>query len=162
MSCETADYINVREKLEVLGIDISSELLILPRFFDTSASLDKMYHESSARTVVKLLNKAGIQGSTLQSQGEKLGTIKENNITWIGPTLFIASLMWSQNPQAVDLALNIIANYASDFFLGRFGEKKARISFVIENEKGECKKLIYEGPVEGLKEIRSSLEQLAK
>jgi len=161
MSLEIGDYPSVPERLRALGIDYSTELLFLPRYFEGVDS-SKMFHESTASTIRKLLAKEGIQSALVQPSGHALGTAKENNLAFLGPTIFVTALLYSQNPSAVVVALNVISNYATEFFLGRFGNKSARLDVVVEKPSGECKKLSYYGPLEGIKELSKSVERIFK
>ena len=66
MNFKTTDYINVREKLSSFGVETPTDLIILPRLFDSVESQAKMYHESSSSTVLKLFKEAKIGGTIFQ------------------------------------------------------------------------------------------------
>jgi hypothetical protein len=65
---------------------------------------------------------------------------------WIAPTIFIGSMLWTQNPMAVAVALGVLDSYASDFLKGRLTSKKVKVSFVVERRKGKTyARVTYEG-----------------
>jgi hypothetical protein len=54
----------------------------------------------------------------------------------------------------LSIALNVIANYATDFFKGIPRRKKVVLDVIVEDKTGRrSKKIHYEGEAEGLKEI---------
>ena len=67
------------------------------------------------------------------------------------PALFVGYSLWSQNPTALNLALNVAANYITDFFKGIGGAKKVKLEIIVEKTKGkEFRKLSFEGSPEQL------------
>ena len=56
------------------------------------------------------------------------------------------------------IALNIISNYLTDWFKGAFGNNKVKLDIVIEATG--CKRIHYEGNVEGLKQIEGIIAQV--
>ena len=70
------------------------------------------------------------------------------------PTLFVGSLIWSNNPNLVSIALNMISTYATDFLKGIPGKPKVKLEIIVPNsqERGS-KRITYEGDVEGLKQV---------
>ena len=68
--------------------------------------------------------------------------------------LFVAGLLLSSNPQAVNVALGVIANYVTEFFTGMGGEKHVRFSIVIKDKAtGQCKRYKYRGDPSGIKDF---------
>jgi len=66
----------------------------------------------------------------------------------------VGALLLSQNPHLLSLALNVIANYATDFFKGLPGRNKVVLDVVVEDKtQKRSKKIHYDGAIDGLKEI---------
>lgn len=63
----------------------------------------------------------------------------------------------SQNPNIVSFCLNIISNYVYDLFKGKNKDPSINCSFLYE-DKQKKKKIEYEGPVSGLKEIEKIMK----
>ena len=63
----------------------------------------------------------------------------------------------SQNPNIVSFCLNIISNYVYDLFKGKNKDPSINCSFIYE-DKQKKKKVEYEGPVSGLKEIEKIMK----
>jgi hypothetical protein len=119
-----------------------------------------MVHAAAALTVAKLLREEGISSRLLMREGAEIQTLHQNALTWLGPTLFISSLLATENPQAVSVALSVIANYVTEFFHFQHGPKRVRLDVIVESPSGACKRVHYDGPPEGLKEVRRCVESL--
>ena len=76
---------------------------------------------------------------------------KDANI--VIPVVFVAAAIILNNPAAVSLAISVIANYITEFSIGR-RRKGARLEVVVESRPGsEYRRLEYDGDIEGLKEL---------
>jgi len=154
MAFTITEYCNVRERAEELGLNKPENLALLPRNFDTAAALDELLHESAIQTVRVLFRENNISESRMEPEDQKIPCIQENEFALILPTLFASTLLLSQNPHLFSLALNVVANYATDFFKGIPGHNKVVLDVVIEDKAKKCsKKIHYEGSANGLKEI---------
>ena len=60
----------------------------------------------------------------------------------MAPILFVSAALFSQNPDLVSLALNVIGNYATEFFRGERGEHEVRLDVVVEKKRNETYKKI--------------------
>lgn len=78
---------------------------------------------------------------------------ENHSIEWFGPTIFFPLMVISQNPQVVSFCINIISNYVYDLFKGRSKDPEIKCNFIYEEKNGK-KKIHYNGPVTGLKEIK--------
>lgn len=77
---------------------------------------------------------------------------------WVAPVLVISASLWSQNPMAVNIALNMMANYACDLFKGLKGDPKVKLTILHAQEnKKTSKKIHYEGPASGLASLTDIL-----
>lgn len=163
MAIVSESYCRVSDRFEDLGLQPKSGLLILPRGFENATEVDELHHESSSLTIRKLWREKGVGCHLVQQPDRSITAHVEHDSTWVGPTIFISWLLWTENPEAVSLALNIVADYATDFFKGRsLGTSTAKLDVVVEDQNGGCTRLRYKGPVDGIGDLRRGVEQLCK
>src|ERR1700751_2800449 len=118
MSVTVRDFPSVRQRLIELDLHAAGDFLLIPRGFEIASTSQDLFHKSSATTVAKLFSQAGLSTGIVQPPSQRLPIIQENNITWAGPTLFIAFSLASSDPAAVTLGLNVLGNYITEFFRG--------------------------------------------
>lgn len=163
MSEEVSNYINVTERAAVLGCNIPTRIALLPRNFEDAGSREDLLHESSAPTVRILLRQAGISETPLELEGEKFPERSEKDFErWIAPIIFVSGAFLTQNPHAIALALGVISNYLTDFFKGIPSGKRVTLDVVVETSLKKYKKVHYEGPPEGLRELPSIIHEVHK
>jgi hypothetical protein len=159
---EVQDYISVRDRAVELGCEAPRHIAILPVDFATATSATGMLQRSEAGTIRTLFRTNEIVLDELVPKEARGGYVQNNSFEWIAPTLFISGSLWSQDPAAVNLALNVLATYLTDFFKGMPGRKAAKLELVVEKKAGKtCKKLTYEGDVSGLRDLAATIERLA-
>lgn len=150
-----SEYCNVSEKAMQLGLNLPTGLALLPRNFDSASNVEKLLHESSVTTIRVLFRREGIVESKIEPQGVKIPCVQENDFSLLLPTLFVAGSLWSQDANAVALAINIISSYVVDFFKGVEGGKKVKFDLVVEDQKNKTSRRIhYEGSPEAFPEVR--------
>ena len=148
------DYCDVPEKARSLNINEPTGLAILPRNFLVAKTADELLHESSVQSIRSLFRQNGISETRIEKEGQKIPNIQENEFSLLLPTLFVTNLILTENPVLLSIALNIISNYATDFFKGITGKQKVKLDVIVQNKNGKgSKKIHYEGDSEGLKEI---------
>jgi len=153
MRIKISDYVDVRLKAHALGLNAPTGLAILPRNIAEATTADELLHESSAIALRSLFRQHNIEETRIEKEGQKIPVLQENEFSLILPIIFVSASLLSQNPHALAIALNIIANYATDFFKCIPGSKKVVLDIVVENKSGRgSKRLHYEGPREGLEE----------
>ena len=80
----------------------------------------------------------------------------------VSPIFFVSALLYSQNPMCVSLALNVLGNYATDFFKGTNPTPNIKLNIVVEKKNKTCKSISYEGPVDGLKDLRNIVREVGE
>jgi len=161
---ETLDYVEVPVRAQALGLPTPTGLCLLPRNFESAEPDDQLVEESSAADVRALLREADIPYERLDSAEDPFPAVSEHAVEWLGPVLFLAGAELSKNPELLNVALGVIANYVTDWFKGVRGEKKVKLDVVVEvSPERTYKRVHYEGPVEGLNEftdtVRAALPQ---
>ncbi len=160
MTVQVLEFIDVKERSLELGCNIPTELALLPINFETANSKHELVHEDSVLTIRKLWRKAGVDETKLEKKGEKIPYEQRKSLELALPTVFVSFSLLSQDPNLVSVALNIISNYATDFFKGIAGEKKVKFDLAVEqNENGKTKRIHYEGGLEGLNIISEILQE---
>ena len=151
MSIKTSEY-----NYDVFSTN--EKLLFIP--FDTNSDFNgvsKVSYTASTLPIYKLLKKEKIDADFAFSNLDDCVYVDNHSIDWFGPTIFIPLMVISQNPNVVSLCLNIISNYVYDLFKGKNKDPSINCSFIYEDKKKK-KKIEYEGPVSGLKEIKKIMK----
>lgn len=158
---KVSDFIDVKKKAQEIGCNIPSHIALLPRNFDTALSKEELIHESTTPTVRVLWRQNGITETPLEQPEEIIPSIVEKAFEWVGPTIFISAMLLSQNPHLVTVALNVISNYLTEWFRGiPRDSRKAKLSIIIETKSELYKKIEYEGPPDGLKDLPEVIREL--
>lgn len=154
MSTKISDYANVEQRIEELGCIYPNGFAVLPVNFESAASIADFRSVAEAATVKTLLRSAGLPLDDIVERAARPPYISNHSYDWVAPTLFVSLALLSQNPHFVAVALSTIANYLTDFFRGGASKKTIKMNIVVERAVSRsCKKVTYEGPPEGLKEI---------
>ena len=154
MTTSITEYTNVRKRLHEMGCNDPLGFTLLPNNFESVSSIADFRQAGEAATVKTLLRSAKLPHTDILPPEERPPYIHNNSFDWLAPTLFVSFGIVSQNPHLISLALSVIANYLTDFFCGLGGEKKIKLDIVVEkNNSHHCKKISYEGSVEGLVEL---------
>lgn len=156
-----SDYIDVANRAEALECNIPSGIALLPRNFQTATNKRELFHESSAPTVRALWRQAKITETPLESNQERFLTVSEHGLqVWIGPTILVTAAWLSQNPEVLSVGLGVISEYLADVFRGLPCRPKVSLSVVVEKRKGKCRRVEYQGSVDGLKELPAIIDKL--
>lgn len=154
MTFTISSYCDVAARAKALALNAPDQLAILPRNFETAATTEGLLHESTAQTVRILFRENNIHETPLEREKQRIPCIQENNFALVLPTLFVGSLILSENAHLLSVALSVIAGYATDFFKGIPGRRNVKLSVVVEDKTKKASKIIhYEGDIDGLKDI---------
>lgn len=156
------EYIDVRQKIQDLSLNEIKGIAFLPMNFETAATTEDFIYQDSLKVVNKLLKQKEVNVERLENTTETKYYV-ENDITWIGPTLFIAYSYWTENSTFIELSLSMIGNYLTDFFKGKTDSPKVKLDYVLEKDPKKGKKNVrftYEGDVSGLDKLPAILKKL--
>ncbi len=155
-----SDYVDVYARASALGLAAPMSLAILPRGFATAASVDELSHEANAASLRKLWQQEHVTVHQLQPPHGKLPTVVQRSADWIAPTIFVGSLLFSQNPIALQLALEVLGSYLTDALRG-LSTPTVKLTLIVEEKNGNrFTKCEYEGPVEGLRGLPKILKDV--
>ncbi len=165
MPIEITDYLDVGRRASDLGVKTPEGLCILPRLFASAKDVAELVHESSALDLKALFREAGLPVAVYQPDGAKIPYLQENDITWVGPVLFVSYAALSQNPHILSLALSVIANYVTDLFKGLPQPARMKLSVVVETKTTKTtttvtKKIDFDGPPDKLSEINGLIKDI--
>ena len=161
MSITVGDYLDVQMKLSELGLPNAIGLALLPTNLASARSAGDLLQASEAATVRSLFRSAGLGCTELPDRAHGIRYIQNNAADWVGPTVFVAGSLWSQNPLAISVALNVVSNYLTDLFKG-LKHPTAKLDFIVEKTKeGTYKHLAYEGDIEGIIALEKVIRGLA-
>lgn len=154
MTTNISEFVSVRDKLLALGYRAPTSLAILPLNIEHAASANEIRLQSESATVKTLFRQAGIPLDELFEPSNRPPYVQNNDVHWIAPTIFVAAGVLSENPNAVSVALGVLTNYLTDFFKGRTSAPQIKATIIVETTKTKtCKRIEYEGSVDGLKAL---------
>ena len=161
MTIEELEYVDVPARAIAFGYQRPEGVVLLPRNFESVQSPDALVYDDAAITIRKVLSQAGIPTARLEGEQKKIPELAEKSSDWVGPTLFFAASMLTQNSAIVSIAINVISSYITDFFKGFPVGKHLKLDIVVpEGEGRRYRKIHYEGPVHGLKELPPIIEEI--
>ena len=157
-----SDYPSVQKRLESLGCAFPQGVAILPANFTVATDRSAFKELAEAPTIRKLLRSGGLPVSGLLPDGETSPLILNRSAGWAGPALFISAGLLSTNAAAVNMALGVLTNYLSDFLKGSLREKGVALDIIVERRGDRvCKKISYQGPIEGLEALANAVARIA-
>jgi hypothetical protein len=154
-------YINVKNRAKELNCNMPDGIAILPLNFEDANSKRDLFYDDNIDTTRKILRSAGIQLSSIEKEDEIYPHLVKHSIEWIGPTILFTATIVFQNPHLISLTLNVVANYLTELFKANpLDKKNAHLSLVIELPSGQSKKINYDGPPDGLRELPDIIRSL--
>lgn len=160
MTVAVSEYVSVAERAGTLNCNVPEGFAVLPANFESAETRDQLIFDAQAGTLRTLLRNEGLQITDLIPAIEGRRSVHNKSSDWAA-VLFVSASMLSADPTAVSVAIGILSNYLTTYFQGR-STKDVKLELVIEKQEGRtCKKLTYEGPIEGLSSIEEAIKRLA-
>lgn len=156
------DYVDVSKKIADLGCRYPERMALLPINFESATSISEFLQAAEAATVKKLLLAEALPFDDIVDRSQRPPYVKNKGLEWIAPIVFVSAGLYSENPALVSVALNVLGNYATDFFKGIGGAHEVNLNIVVENKNKTFKKIAYQGPIEGLKGLAEVIREVAK
>ena len=161
MTPNITDYPNVRQRLRELGCREPNGFAILPHNFDSVGSIGEFLQVVESATVKTLLRSENLPYDDIVDRDKRPSYLEMRSYDWIGPTIFVPAALMLENPAFVSVALSVIANYLTDLFKGTPKTSNVKLNIVVEeSSEKSCKKISYEGPVEGLQNLIDTVEAI--
>lgn len=163
MTTNVTDFVNVSKKVADLACRYPDRMALLPINFESASSIGEFLQASEAATIKKLLVADGLPLDDIVSPSQRIPYIKNKSHEWVAPILFVSASLYSQNPALVSVALSVLANYATEFFRGISSLHEVKLDVVVERKRNETyKRISYQGPVAGLRDLPEVIREVAK
>ena len=158
---QVSDYVDVRKRAQELDCNMPESITLLPRNFENARSKNELVYETTTPTVRTLWRQNDITENALEKPEDRFPLVIEDSFEWIGPIIFVSSSIISQNPHSITVALNVISNYLTGWFKGiPRRDREAKLSIVVETKDMSYRKMEYEGPPEGLKDLPPVIKEM--
>jgi hypothetical protein len=161
VTTKITDCVDIRKKMADLGCRCPEGMALLPINFESVMSISEFLQASEAATIKKLLLAKAIPLDDIVDRNQRPPYVKNKSYEWISPIIFVSASLYSQNPALVSIALNVLGNYATDFFRGIRGVHDVSLNIVVERKNKTYKKISYQGPIEGLKDLPEIIREVA-
>lgn len=140
-----------------------SHIVLLPNNWKQEQKETGPLYASTTISTLKLLKSKGIPAIILDQDNHNISLQDNRSVDWIVPTFLISSMLLSQNPEAVTVALGVIANYVTYIFKGLKQDPNVQFEIVFSKpESSKAHQVRYEGPVSGISELNKVLETVHK
>ena len=134
------------------------QILLLPKNYESE---DEYYlYDNTLFTINKILNQSGVNSSYLDDKPIQL--LEQRSVEWFLPTLYISYSLYIENKELYEVALELIKEYIlKSLPFTRREESSVKLKVIVEKSKNKITKRIeYNGPVEGLSNIKDSIEKI--
>lgn len=136
-----------------------TQILLLPRNYE---STDEYYlYDNTVYTINKVLNQAGINSAYLDDK--PIQFLEQRVVEWFLPVLYISYNVLIENKEVYEAALMAIKEYitkSSPFTRGE--ENSVKLKVVVEKSEDKTTKSIeYNGPIDGLSDLKDSILRIA-
>jgi hypothetical protein len=151
----------ILDTFENFNFEIPETLTFFPENFFSAKNESDFIYPDSLSELNKIFRIKQIPIIKLTPEIPKYRSRKSADL--IVPTLFISFSLFSDNSMLISLALNVLANYITDFFKGTLKNRKVKFEIIIETKKRkEFSKISYDGDIEGLKDLEGIIKSLKK
>lgn len=141
------------EKLRELKLTLPDNLAFFPDNFETAQATSDFIFTDSMLDLNKIFQQENKVFVPVFGQDTELYRTRKSSDVYL-PAIFFGLSQLTENSTIVSVSLNVLSNYVYDLCKGSSGNNTAHVDLYVETkEKGKVKKLIYNGNVEGLKEL---------
>lgn len=107
----------------------------------------------TTNSLAKILRSNGIEVELVPTTTD--ARYRDNRgLEWVGPVVFVGAALYSHNPGAVTVAMNLISAYLYDLFRGQKHDLTVQLSVVCERRSDRSlRRMNYRGPIEGLERL---------
>lgn len=155
------EEINISGIFEKLAIKHPEEIAIVPENLTEVERVEQFVFPEMAGQINKIMKNNQLSVAIL---GGQLGALRSRkNADIFLPAIYFGASLLSENPTVVNVALNVISNYVTDFLKGTFGQSKVAFEIYIET-KGSKKvqRINYKGSATGIKDLGDVIKKINK
>jgi len=145
--------------------DEEQDFALLPQNYYSANNPEELFYNEEIHTIKKMFHAEGIGDIVLKINENLINEYKgQKSGTLILPTVFITSMLLTENPKLVSIALSVIANYTSRMFRGiPLSEREVELKIIHKNKKTKkFSEIFYRGDVKGLHSLETILKDLNK
>ena len=144
---------------DLQAMNPQTQILLLPRNYE---STDEYYlYDNTVYTINKVLNQAGINSTYLDDK--PIQFLEQRAVEWFLPILYISYNVLIENKEVYAAALMANKEYiikSSPFTRGE--ENSVKLKVVVEKSEDKTTKSIeYNGPIDGLSDLKDSILRIA-
>lgn len=156
----TIENFNLENHSKLLQNVKNNELIFFPENLLEVKNTSEFIYSETTTDIKKIFRANNVSTKYLNDEKPLLRARKSAD--WFGPIFFIGFTTLSQNPELINISLNLISSYLYDFFKVNHKDKKVKFEIVVENKNKEFQKIKYEGSIEGIKNLEGVIKQLKK
>ncbi len=154
---------NTTDVSEIIKLDdeYSNHICVLPDNIHCKTQNEEYFYAFSLPTIQKVLKERNLELHQF-NELKSANLIDQRGLEYFAPIILVGSLYYSQNPDAISIALGLISNYLSKLFSVN---NKAKANFTIyarDDKNKKTKRIHYDGPVSGIKELEKVVKDTFK
>lgn len=158
MSIDVEDVNYSNEKYNLIN-SYHKNLCVLPDNFQNTSDEEEYLYSSSLDTFLKLAKQNNLQFEII-GKDKDYNLIENRAVEWFAPVIFISSFYYSNHPDAVSIALSMIASYLTKIFQIK-KDTDINLEIIVSEEKNKkVKKIKYKGNSDGLKDVVKIVENI--
>lgn len=149
------NYIDVRKRLVELDCPQPAGVVVLPQNFAHASEKSDLRYTLEGVTLTKFLKQEGLEVGIVAGAEHSSDPEIYMSLMVVLPTIVLTATHVIQNPDSMTLVLTLIESFCRTHFAR--AQKVANVKFAIVEERtpdSSCRKISYEGPVNGIKEMR--------
>lgn len=160
MDYKIEDVTDIEEKI-ALDEKYKEQLCVIPDNLFSKTEKEEYIFAFSLPTIQKLLKSGDIDIHIL-GKSDGINLIDRRGLEYFVPILLIGSQFYFQNPDAFNIALNMIANYLKQLSPSKLNSKVNFSIYTRDDKTKNTKRIHYEGPIDGIKELKNVLKETMK
>lgn len=153
MSVEIKDFV-INNEAKLSDNDV---VLLNDSTFQYEGKQKYLYPKTTG-TIIKLLKNNNIP-IIYGCDKNNICYADNRSIDWVSPIIVVTAGMLLQNPTLNSVIINLISNYLYDLFKGKTDTPTIKFNYIYKDSK-KCKKVKYEGNIEGLLEIPELIKKV--
>lgn len=160
MSITVEDHVAIRARADELLCVVPDGLVMLPENLVSSSPGEDLRFGSESSTFRKLLHERGLRAERVDVDQDRTRFVHNRSHDWAVPAVFVATELLKSNPDIISIMIDVVRDHVKELFGTSADERSVLLEVVVENRKGRCRKVRYEGPPDGLKDVERIVRSL--
>lgn len=102
MLIQTSEYVDAKQRSLELGLEVPTELALLPRHFDTAEARSDLVYESSVADIRALWRAEHLVETRIDGEWAPIPYIQEKKYEWMFPPILVGAAIWSKDPYVIN------------------------------------------------------------